>query len=111
MSALAVTASAANIAIAADSDDTATADATADASATATAAVPPPRLAAVRVKAGPVIDGRLDDRMWAAIAGTSDFTQRSPYGGAAPSERTTLKVAYDDDALYFAFDCQQTSTP
>jgi hypothetical protein len=58
-----------------------------------------------------VIDGRLDDAVWAGITGTSDFTQRIPYGGARPSERTTLKVAYDDDAIYFAFDCPQTATP
>jgi hypothetical protein len=76
-------------------------------------AAPPvgPRLAAVRAAVPPVVDGRLDDQVWTTAVGVSDFTQQFPYGGSPPSERTMVKVAYDDDALYIAFDCQQTETP
>ncbi|MBC8132371.1 MAG: carbohydrate binding family 9 domain-containing protein, partial [Deltaproteobacteria bacterium] len=76
-------------------------------------AVPPslPRLKAVRATDPPVLDGRLDDAAWTLAPATSQFTQQQPYEGAAPSEPTTLRVVYDDDALYIGFDCQQVRTP
>lgn len=77
---------------------------------TAVSAVPH-ELAAVRVDVKPNLDGRLDDPVWAQSPGVSAFTQQSPNGGAPPSEATTLRVLYDDDALYLGFDCAQTHTP
>jgi len=71
----------------------------------------PHELSAVRVMAKPDLDGRLDDAVWAQAPGVSAFTQQGPNGGAAPSEATTLRVLYDDDALYLGFDCAQTHTP
>ena len=71
----------------------------------------PHELAAVRVTAKPNLDGRLDDAVWAQSRGVSAFTQQAPNGGAPPSEATTLRVLYDDDALYLGFDCSQTHTP
>lgn len=59
---------------------------------------------ATRAAAPPVIDGRLDDAAW-QIAGDDGFTQRQPDDGQPPTERTELRVAYDDDALYFAIRC------
>ncbi len=70
-----------------------------------------PRLGAVRVSSPPVLDGRLDDPAWASSPGTSDFTQQVPYDGKPPSEHTTLRVVYDDEAVYFGFDCDQVRTP
>ena len=35
------------------------------------------------------------------------FTQRIPEDGAPPSDPTIVRVLYDDDALYVAFDCPQ----
>jgi len=73
---------------------------------------PSPRgVKALRTNVAPVLDGRLDEPAWAAATGTSDFTQQSPSGGAAPSEPTTFRVLYDDEAVYFGFDCPQTRTP
>jgi len=66
---------------------------------------------AVRITTKPVLDGRLDDAVWGQSAGVSAFTQQGPNGGAAPSETTTLRVLYDEDALYLGFDCAQTHTP
>jgi uncharacterized protein DUF5916 len=77
----------------------------------AAAALGSPELAAVRTDAPPVIDGRLDDTTWGAAAATDRFTQKTPLEGASPSERTTLRVLYDDHALYVGFDCTQTRTP
>ncbi len=70
-----------------------------------------PHLSAVHVREPPVIDGRLDDAAWARAPATSAFTQKSPVESAAPSERTTVRVVYDDDALYVAVDCEQIKSP
>jgi hypothetical protein len=71
----------------------------------------PPRLAAAPAKAPPVIDGRLDDAAWREAPATTAFTQKFPNEGAAPSDRTTMRVLYDADAIYIAFDCEQTHSP
>ena len=70
-----------------------------------------PRLGAVRVGQAPALDGRLDDSAWALSPGRSDFTQQQPYEGATPSESTTVRVVYDNDALYIGFDCIQNKSP
>ena len=74
---------------------------------------PRPHLAATRIDAGgpPVIDGKIDDAVWKKATPTSAFTQKTPNDGRAPREKTTVRVLYDDDALYVAFDCEQTQTP
>lgn len=70
---------------------------------------PRPQITAVRVEIPPVLDGRLDDPAWQAAVSTSDFVQHFPDEGAAPLETTTLRVLYDDHAVYFGIDCQQRS--
>lgn len=77
----------------------------------AAAALSPPEIIAVRADTPPVIDGRLDDEAWRHAEATDDFTQKLPFEGAAPSEATTLRVLYDDTALYVSFDCAQRQTP
>ena len=55
----------------------------------------------------PVIDGRLDDAAWARAAPMTGFTQREPQDGQPASERTEVRVVFDDEALYvgvWAFD-------
>ncbi len=51
----------------------------------------------------PVIDGRLDDAAWRGIAPLTDFVQQNPIEGAAPSESTEVRFAYDEHALFVAF--------
>jgi hypothetical protein len=46
------------------------------------------------------IDGKLDESVWATERGFQNFIQHDPAEGAAPTERTVLRIAYDDDALY-----------
>jgi hypothetical protein len=48
----------------------------------------------------PVLDGRLDDAVWRRTEFISDFVQKMPNEGAAPTERTEVAFAYDDDALW-----------
>jgi len=72
---------------------------------------PAPVLSPVRTPKPPTVDGDLSDPVWALAASTTAFTQQFPVERAAPSERTTLKVLYDDDAVYIAFDLEQKSVP
>jgi hypothetical protein len=65
----------------------------------------------VRVERAPVIDGRLDDEVWALAKPSSRFTQKFPDEAAEPSERTTVRVLYDDDAIYVGVDCEQLRSP
>jgi hypothetical protein len=56
---------------------------------------------AVRVPARAIqVDGRLDDEAWRLVPGLTEFTQKEPSQGAAPSDRMDVRFAYDDDALY-----------
>ena len=55
---------------------------------------------AIRATAGITIDGRLDEAPWLAAPVSSDFTQSYPKVGAKPTDRTEVRVVYDDAALY-----------
>ena len=61
-----------------------------------------PTVRAVRTSAPPTIDGVLDEAFWHEIEPVTDFRQRVPVDGAPSSELTELRVAFDDDNLYFA---------
>ena len=71
----------------------------------------PPHLVAVQAPAPPLIDGRLQDPVWQLAPGTSAFTQSVPFDGGRPSEKTVLRVLYDESAIYIGFDCEQVRTP
>jgi hypothetical protein len=57
-------------------------------------------LSAVRASGSISLDGRLDDAAWAAAAPATGFTQLDPAEGQPSSERTEVRVVYDDEALY-----------
>jgi hypothetical protein len=57
---------------------------------------------AARASSEIVLDGSLTDAAWAAALPVSDFTQREPNEGAPATERTDVRVLYDDHALYIA---------
>jgi hypothetical protein len=46
------------------------------------------------------VDGQLDEPVWRQASTISDFVQKEPVEGAAPSQRTEVQFVYDDDALY-----------
>lgn len=65
-----------------------------------------PALAEVRAhyaEQAPRIDGRLDDAIWSTIEPITDFRQRWPEEGAEPTERSEMRVAFDENHLYFGF--------
>lgn len=70
-----------------------------------------PEMAAVRVSEPPHVDGRLNDAAWRNAPVTSAFTQHFPDEGAAPSERTEVRILYDDEALYVGVTCEQRHSP
>lgn len=50
----------------------------------------------------PQIDGLLDDAAWATAPVLSDFVQKDPDEGKAPTVATQVRLLYDNDALYIA---------
>lgn len=71
----------------------------------------PPRMAATFTKQAPVIDGRLNESSWLRAERSSAFVQKSPQGGAAPSEPTFVRVLYDEESLYIGIECPQQTVP
>jgi hypothetical protein len=63
-----------------------------------------PTAAAVRIdnSESPNIDGDLSDPVWARATAIDQFTQKRPNPGAPPTERTVLRILYDENNLYFA---------
>jgi hypothetical protein len=55
---------------------------------------------AARAQQPPRLDGRLDDDVWANAPVLAGFVQREPVEGTPVSERTELRVLYDERALY-----------
>src|ERR1041385_4049905 len=54
---------------------------------------------AVQVEAGPKLDGKLDDPIWARAAVIRDFVQHEPFDGRAATERTEVHILFDKQAL------------
>ncbi|HVH13672.1 MAG TPA: DUF5916 domain-containing protein, partial [Longimicrobium sp.] len=55
------------------------------------------------------LDGRFDEAAWASAEVATDFVQRGPDVGQPSTERTEVRVLYDDGAMYVAarmFDSQ-----
>jgi len=62
---------------------------------------PVPRVTAVRTAGAiVVVDGRLDEESWQKAAPAADFRQRDPDEGKPATERTEVRLLYDDDAIY-----------
>lgn len=66
-------------------------------------------IAASRVTSPPRIDGLLDDEQWRTASADSTFVQFDPEEGAHPTERTTVRLMYDDHALYAGILCYDSS--
>jgi hypothetical protein len=49
----------------------------------------------------PTIDGDLSDPVWAKAVIIDQFTQKQPNPGAMPTERTVVRILYDENNLYF----------
>ena len=58
--------------------------------------------AATRVSVAPEIDGVIDEEVWSRAVVLSTFVQSEPDEGQPATERTEVRVIYDDDAIYIA---------
>jgi hypothetical protein len=70
-----------------------------------------PTIAVPRIDASqaPTIDGDLTDPIWANAAIIDDFGQVEPVPGAPPSERTIVRIMYDENNFYlnvYAYDSE-----
>ncbi len=59
-------------------------------------------LHALRIANGGVtVDGRLTEDAWHTAVPTDSFNQKEPVEGGTPLERSEVRLAYDDEAVYF----------
>jgi hypothetical protein len=59
-----------------------------------------PRITALRTTSPIVLDGRLEEDVWRRAQPATDFRQRDPDEGRPATERTEVRIAYDDAAIY-----------
>ena len=60
---------------------------------------------ATRVNQAPKLDGTLNDLLWQSANPITDFRQREPHEGEAPSEETEVRILYTQHAVYFGIHC------
>ncbi len=67
----------------------------------------PPTIDVQRAKQPVTIDGKLDDKAWAAAKVIDTwFGENCGPGDAPPPQKTSVKMLWDDKYLYFGFTCQ-----
>ncbi len=70
-----------------------------------------PTLHAVRTTSRIVIDGDLSDAAWQSAPEFTDFTQHDPDDGKPATLRTSVRIVYDDNAIYFGAKMEDTGRP
>jgi hypothetical protein len=67
-----------------------------------------PVISAVPATSAIDVDGRLDDPDWHRVLPITSFTQVEPIEGRPASERTEVRVVFDDRYLYFGVVCHDS---
>jgi Domain of unknown function (DUF5916) len=67
-----------------------------------------PSVAAVRLAEPPQIDGLVNEPLWQLIEPAKNFTQQNPDEGSPATERTEVRIGFDDQNLYIAVICFDT---
>jgi hypothetical protein len=62
--------------------------------------IPSPSVRAMRRETPITLDGRLDEPIWAQAQVATDFRQAQPNPGQASTQRTEIRVLFDEDAIY-----------
>lgn len=62
-------------------------------------------VAATRINEAPEIDGKMNDACWEKLPISSDFTQIEPDAGKASTNKTEVRIGYDDVAIYVGAHC------
>ena len=47
-----------------------------------------------------ILDGKLDEAFWQEIEGTGDFLMQEPVEGGQPTEKSLIRIVYDEQNLY-----------
>lgn len=71
-------------------------------------AAPRPLAHAVPASGSLTIDGRLDEPAWVAASPITDFIQSQPRAGYPATERTTVRILYDERRLYIGAICYES---
>ncbi|MCP4658457.1 MAG: carbohydrate binding family 9 domain-containing protein [bacterium] len=56
----------------------------------------------------PVVDGHMNEKVWEEAALVTDFIQIEPDAGAPATEKTEIRIGYDDRTLYIGARCYQS---
>jgi Domain of unknown function (DUF5916) len=59
-----------------------------------------PTATAVRLTSGVTVDGKLDEEIWRTAPAITEFRQSQPDEGKPGTQRTEVRFAYDDEAVY-----------
>src|SRR5262245_7217978 len=60
---------------------------------------------ATRITKAIVVDGRLDDEVYAQVAAIGGFVQQEPHEGAPATEQTEVWFLFDDENVYISARC------
>src|SRR4030067_1410218 len=69
---------------------------------------PAAEVRAVRVDQGPKIDGFLSDSVWQSAVPFTQFRRVEPQPNSDPSEKTELRVLYDEGRLFIGILCSDS---
>ena len=64
-----------------------------------------PSVRAVRIATPPEFDGLVSEEFWGTITPATNFIQQNPDEGAPSTERTEVRIGFDDSNLYFGIIC------
>ncbi len=65
----------------------------------------PKVITAARTDIAPVLDGFVTESQWRVAPPVLDFSQFDPLEGAPPTELTSVRILYDDNAIYVGVIC------
>ena len=65
----------------------------------------------MRVESAITVDGELDEGDWALAQPATDFIQQNPQTGQPSTERTEVRLLYDDENLYIGVYCFDSAGP
>ena len=66
---------------------------------------PEKKITAVHIQSPILIDGNLDEPEWSLAQPATDFVQQEPLMGEPSTERTEVRILYDDENLYLGVYC------
>lgn len=65
---------------------------------------------AIRIDQAPKMDGSLDDPLWQKATPITNFLQREPYEGQAPTEQTEVRILYTKREIVFGITCRDSDS-